>query len=135
ATAGNSVGIATSQSAFLVVTQQAPVILVQPVDRTVFGGETATFTVTASAVPAPTYQWRRNGALVPGSGPTLTLSNVSRNNAGAYSVVVSNLAGIVTSDPAVLTVQYLPPVITIPPISQIVAAGGSAVLSGPATGT
>jgi len=58
----------------------------------------------------PTYQWYFNtNTLLSGqTGSTLTLSGVTNGNAGAYTVVVGNSVGSVTSSPAVLTVLSLP---------------------------
>jgi hypothetical protein len=68
-------------------------------------GQNATFTVTATGTPAPTYQWRKNGAAITGAtSATLSLSNVQDADAGSYDVIVSNSAGSLTSTAAVLTV-------------------------------
>jgi hypothetical protein len=106
-----------------------PTITTPPASQTVPAGTTATLTVTVLANPAPTYQWRKNGTLVPGAtGATLTLNNVQASDAGSYTVVVSNLAGLVTSAPAVLTVSAALPGITAHPVPQYVAAGATATL-------
>lgn len=91
----------------------APIILVQPQGRTVAVGETVTLMVTATSEPPPEYQWRKDGLPIAGAtGPTLTLSRVQARDAGRYDVVVSNLAGSVTSAVAeliVLTCAPAPP--------------------------
>ena len=52
-----------------------------------------------------TYQWLFNGGNLNGqNASTLTLSQVQQNQAGNYSVIVSNVAGTATSATAVLTV-------------------------------
>ena len=57
-------------------------------------GASATFSVVASGLPAPTYQWSMNGADLAGAtSADLTLNNVQASDAGNYAVVVSNLAG------------------------------------------
>ena len=83
------------------------VITAQPSNKTVTVGQTATFSVTAMGTPAPTFQWRKNGANIAGA----TSSNystspvvVSDNNA-IFSVVATNTAGSVTSVSAKLTVN------------------------------
>jgi hypothetical protein len=64
-----------------------------------------TFTAAAGGSPAPSFQWRRNGASINGAiSSTLTLSSVQPADAGDYSVVASNTAGSVTSNSATLTV-------------------------------
>jgi hypothetical protein len=75
-------------------------------------GQTATFTVTAAAVPEPAYQWQRNGvALKDGENvsgattATLKLSSAATASAGNYTVVVTNASGSATSSPAALAVK------------------------------
>jgi Leucine-rich repeat (LRR) protein len=84
-----------------------PVITTQPVNRTVTEGQSATFTIAATGNPTPTYLWRRNGTNI--SGATLTsytIATTAMTDSGAvFSCVVSNSAGNVTSNNAVLTVQ------------------------------
>lgn len=105
ATATNSAGTATSREATLQF-NTPPVITSQPVSQTVRAGETAVFSVDATGVPAPSFQWRRDGASLGGAtGSTLTLENVQTTQAGSYDVVVSNGSGTVTSNPAVLAVN------------------------------
>ena len=68
------------------------------------GGE-VTFNVGASGDSPLAYQWFFNGTPITwASGPSLTLSEVGRPQAGAYSVAVSNPAGSVTSAPVALTI-------------------------------
>jgi len=88
-----------------------PTITAQPASRTNALGTTATFSVTATGLPPLTYQWQKNGTnLVEGghcSGvatANLTLAGVQHEDAGAYTVVVSNLYGTVTSMAAQLVV-------------------------------
>jgi len=82
-----------------------PNILSQPSNQSVAGGATAGFTVVATGIPNPTYQWLHYGTNVPGAtSATLVINNVNANDAGDYSVVVSTTAGSVTSSTATLTV-------------------------------
>ncbi|PYJ03506.1 MAG: hypothetical protein DME25_12050, partial [Verrucomicrobia bacterium] len=114
----------------------APGITSQPQDQIVAPGGIATFTVTATPSGSGlTYQWRFNGANLPGAtNTTYTRPNVQASDAGLYSVVVSNLAGVVTSSSATLTIG-VPPSITTQPQSQTVLAGSSALFSVAASGT
>jgi hypothetical protein len=87
---------------------QPPQVLAQPADQTRRVGQTAVLAVRAAGVAPLAYQWERNGQPLPGaSRATLVLPNVSPADAGTYRAGVSNLAGMVWSSPAVLTV--LPP--------------------------
>lgn len=84
-----------------------PVILEQPASRIASLGANVQFTVAASGVPSLAYQWLFNGSAVAGgASATLLLTNVQPETAGAYSVIVSNSSGAVTSQVAVLTVVY-----------------------------
>jgi PKD repeat protein len=93
------------------VPQLAPNILTNPVSVTVTAGVNATFSVAATGIPDPTYQWQIGGSnLVGQTGSTLTVSNARCADAGTYSVIVSNIAGVVTSSNATLTVIGTAPV-------------------------
>jgi hypothetical protein len=83
----------------------APFIAGQPQTQSVSAGSTATFTVSATSSAPLTYSWQKGNVPIPGqNSDTLTLSNVTTNDAAQYSVVVSNQLGYVTSAPATLTV-------------------------------
>lgn len=88
------------------VSSSPPVILSQPTNQTVHVYSNATFSVAASGCPSPVYQWyyQRTNLLAGATNTSLTLTNVQTTNAGNYSVIVSNLAGSVTSSNALLTV-------------------------------
>jgi hypothetical protein len=86
-------------------TRQPPTITTHPQSQTVTAGSTVTFTVVATGTPPLNYQWRKDGQPLTGqTNATLTLANVQPSQAGSYTVVVSNSAGQVTSNPAMLTV-------------------------------
>jgi hypothetical protein len=77
----------------------------QPQGQVLLGGGTANLLVGAVGVPPLTYQWRRNVTNQVGSSqPALTLSNVTRADAGTYSVVVTNVTGSLQSSNAVVRV-------------------------------
>lgn len=82
-----------------------PAISSQPSSQSVPAGSAVTFTVVASGTPAPAFQWRKDGSPITGAtNASLTLVAVSPADAGTYSVVVTNLAGTIPSQPATLTV-------------------------------
>jgi len=106
------------------VPQLAPNILSNPASQTVAGGGTATFTVVATGISDPTYQWQENGTNIDGqTGSTLVINNVSANNAGSYSVIVSNAAGVVTSSAATLTVSSNTAPTLAPVANQTIGVG------------
>ena len=114
----------------------APAITVQPSSQAVTAGGSVTLSVVATGSPAPTYQWRKDGVLVPGAtAATLALANVQPGDAGLYTVVVANTIGLVTSSAATLTVAGGRPVVTTPPQPQHVLPGATATFSVAATGT
>jgi sugar lactone lactonase YvrE len=98
-----------------------PTIATQPANESVAIGASATFTVAASGVPVPNYQWLFDGTFVAGgTDATLTVTNVQATNLGSYSVIVSSDAGSVTSNAATLS---SPGVTPIPPPVPPVTAG------------
>ncbi len=78
----------------------------QPQPQSSCLGQSATFQVLASGSPPLSYQWWFNATPLAGqTGANLALTNLLSGQAGAYSVVVSNPAGSVTSAPAPLVVN------------------------------
>jgi alpha-tubulin suppressor-like RCC1 family protein len=113
----------------------APAITSQPADQTVTAGSAASFTVVASGFPAPTYQWRKNGEIIPGATDALLqLSNIETSDAADYDVVVTNSVSSVTSEAATLTVNTAP-TISMQPQSATVTVGTQVTLTVVATGT
>lgn len=99
---------AFSTNRILVQDLTPPVIVSAPQSRTNNAGDTAVFSVAATACTPLTYQWFFNNvALAPSGAPTLTLSNVTVAWAGNYSAVVTGSGGSSTSVVAVLTVKRL----------------------------
>src|SRR5712692_1227285 len=100
----NLFGSATSAVATLTVLVP-PSITQQPQSQTVPEGTNVSFTVIAAGTLPLTYQWFFNGAVLSGQTNTmLAIPNVQAANAGSYTVVASNQAGAVTSNPANLKV-------------------------------
>jgi sugar lactone lactonase YvrE len=121
-------GSVTSAVAVLTVVI-APTIVTQPASQTIPAGSNVTFSVVASGLPLPSYQWLFNGTVVDGqTNSILSLSSVTTNQAGAYCVLVSSPYGSVTSHVAVLTVGWLP-TITAQPTNQSLLAGSRALLT------
>ena len=136
----NSAASVTSAVAVLTVLLP-PVITMQPQSLTNLTGTTASFSATAAGSAPLSYQWQLNGVNLANGGRvsgartnTLSVTNVQPADAGSYTLVVSNAAGVVTSAVAVLAVTG-PPAITVQPASQSVAAGNNAAFSVTAAGT
>ena len=86
-----------------------PFIITQPANQTATVGANVSIAVTAGGSTPLSYQWRFNGNNVPGATANpLVLNNVQINQAGNYTVVITNVAGSVTSSNALLTVNFPP---------------------------
>lgn len=84
----------------------APIVLTAPQSQTVMAGQSAVFTVGAGGTDPFAYLWKKDGvALGNAQAPVLSLASVRWADRGTYTVEVSNAAGLVTSSPAILTVQ------------------------------
>lgn len=117
--------------------QIPPSITLQPVGRTINVGESALLSVGVSGPGPISYQWRKNGALLPGEMfSSLFITNASAAHVGSYTVKVWNGTGDVTSNAALMTVLGAggsalagSPVIVRHPQNESVAPGANAVFS------
>ncbi len=109
----------------------APVITNQPQSTTVFEGNVASFSVTATGTPPLSYQWRKNAVNISGAtSSTYVIPSATESDEGNYSVVVSNTAGSVTSNNATLTVNpanQLPTGTINTPVAGATYAGGDVI--------
>jgi uncharacterized repeat protein (TIGR03803 family) len=123
----------------------APVITSQPASQAAREGMTVQFTVGTAANGALSFQWQEDngiyltnltdGGNLSGSATcSLTVSNVSPANVGAYSVIVSNLAGMTVSSNALLTLLPWRPLITAQPGGQTALPGQHVTLTVSAVG-
>ncbi len=121
----NVYGAVASSNATLTV--QLPVITAQPTNQTVFGGDGASFKITANGA-ALSYQWLFNGTNLPGAiSNVLTLTLVDTNAAGPYAALVSNPYRTLSTTNATLTV--VPLTASVSPASQSLFVGDTATLS------
>ncbi len=116
-------------SAYLLNPPGLPEIVTHPADQTLCEGDGTVFTAAATSSAPITYQWQLNGgALSDGEGisgtatPELTIDPALWYYSGTIDCVVTNVAGSVTTNGAVLTVGA-PAQITYPPQGVTVAAG------------
>ncbi len=92
-----------------------PAITSHPQDRVAATNANVSFSVSVCGTPPFGYQWRLNETnIANATNATLNLFNVTVLNAGRYTVVVSNPAGSVTSEPATLVVQFPPLILAHP---------------------
>ncbi|MDQ6631524.1 MAG: immunoglobulin domain-containing protein, partial [Verrucomicrobiota bacterium] len=83
-----------------------PIITAQPQSQTVIVGNNAVFSVSATATPAPAYQWRFNSTNIAGAtNNSFIRGNVMTSDSGDYSVIVSNPLGSTNSVTATLSVN------------------------------
>lgn len=123
----------------------APTITSQPSAVSVAAGATASFTITASGNPSPTYQWQSNGVdIVGATSATYSFTTSSGDNGKVYRCfainTINGTQNSVASNGATLTVSTVggggvAPAISTSPGNQSVATGGSASFSCSATGT
>ena len=113
-----------------------PTIAIPPQSQTVTEGSNVTFMVTASGTTPLSYQWQFNGTNQDGATTSFHLAGVTTNQAGEYTVTVTNAFGSTNSAAATLIVNraHFPPVITTNPASQTVVEGADVAFTVAADG-
>ncbi len=112
-----------------------PSITAQPTNTVAIAGNSAQFNVTATGTSPISYQWRKNNVDINGANSAqYFIPNVQPTDATTYSVVLSNVAGVVISSAASLTV-IVPTSITGNPVDVIVTVNTQATFTVAATGT
>jgi hypothetical protein len=113
ATAGNAYFIqVVGRSPFnlRLTATNSPLVLQPPQSQTARRASSALFTVIAAGVQPLKYQWLFGGQALPGeTAPTMLFHRLTTNQAGAYSVIVSNTTGVTTSSVANLVVSPVDP--------------------------
>jgi hypothetical protein len=111
----NSVGTVLSSNAILTPFGLVPFVTVSPQNLTAICGENTTLRGAGDGSTPLLYQWQFEGAAIGGATKTsLQLTNLSGASAGNYTLVITNAFGSITSAPALLTIQVVPPAITSP---------------------
>ncbi len=139
----NSFSYATSAPVQLIVSNARPTIIRQPMGQTVAPGDPVTFTVEIAAGSLPVrYSWFFNDALLTNLNSIsftntgiISDASVQTNQAGRYYVVITNISGVVTSTPFMLTITTSPPIIVTAPTNLTVNVGESATFSVVADGS
>jgi hypothetical protein len=99
----------TNAAATLTVLVPPAIVTQPPASLTVLAGDSTNLTVTVSGTAPFAYQWCYFGTNVGGAtNSSLSLANLQTTNAGDYTVVITSVAGSVTSSVAVLTVNRRP---------------------------
>jgi hypothetical protein len=90
----------------LPVSALAPVIIRQPAGADVFAGETVALSVDYTGTQPISFQWKLDGANIDdATNSVLLLASIQTNQAGVYSVILANTAGMTISSNAVVTVH------------------------------
>jgi hypothetical protein len=92
-----------------------PIILSQPQDVVALAGGSAGFAASADGSAPLRYQWRKNGAVLPGAtSPTLDFPNAQLSDTAGYYLTVENDFGSAVSRVARLDVFVVPTLAPIP---------------------
>ncbi|HOY57460.1 MAG TPA: immunoglobulin domain-containing protein [Verrucomicrobiota bacterium] len=130
----NELGAVTSRVAQLTLLE-LPRIVTQPLSHAVPAGTRVTFNVEAVGTPPLRYQWQREGVDLPGeTGPVLVIGSAAPEDAGRYSVRVSNNGGSVLSANALLTLIPAEPHLTAVPSNRVAFFGDDVMWQVAATG-
>lgn len=93
-----------AETSFPVTVVSAPLFTTQPASQTVTAGGNTT--LSAVATGSATFQWQRNGRVVPGvASATVNITNMQPTIAGLYTVVATSGGAALTSSPAILGVS------------------------------
>ncbi|MFM2295102.1 MAG: hypothetical protein RLZZ350_1515, partial [Verrucomicrobiota bacterium] len=137
--ATNVLALAAGQShALALLGDGRPLITRPPIGGTSWTGRSYTFAASVTGDASLALQWQMNGTNIPNAtNATLTLPNLTTNDAGGYRLVASNALGVATSVAAPLTVN-----VTIRPAFYALLGanwtnyvGGKLWLNGAATGS
>ncbi|OJX58734.1 MAG: hypothetical protein BGO89_05330 [Candidatus Kapaibacterium thiocyanatum] len=115
-------GTEVISNAIAITVGSAPAITAQPTPVTVCEGAPINISTTATGTNVA-YQWMKGTTAIPGATTaTYTVAAATTDNAGSYTVIVTNACGTVTSDAVDVTV-HTAPAITTQPTSQAVIEG------------
>lgn len=107
-----------------------PSIATEPISQQILVASNVTFSVSAYGTSPMNYQWQFNGTNInEATNNAFMIGMVETNDAGNYTVTITNDYGSVTSSIATLTVLVIPPGIDSQPTSQTVPAGSNAMFS------
>ena len=88
------------------VAATAPSITRQPVGATVFTRSSVNLVAEGAGTGPLFYQWRKNNAAITdATNAAYNLSNIQVSDSGSYTLVITNVAGSVTSDVAAVSAR------------------------------
>jgi alpha-tubulin suppressor-like RCC1 family protein len=119
----STTGARVTSSSVSITVNTPPSITSQPVSSLTYSGTTYSLAVSASGTSPLNYQWYKDGTAINGAiSSSYALTGNTLNKAGSYYVVITNVAGSVTSNS---TTVVTPPLIITQPGSTSVTAGNS----------
>jgi hypothetical protein len=108
---------------------QPPALISPPANQFALAGSNATFNVTAVGSTNFGFQWLFNGvSIARATNASLALTNLQIGAIGSYTVIVSNVIGVVTSAPPATLTLITNPVITAGPTNVTVTVTRPATL-------
>ena len=134
-------GSVTSNAVTITVRLPAPVISAHPAPLTLQAGGTISLSATAVGTAPFWFRWYREGLIVASNlvfanSDTFTKTNAQAGDAGSYTVRIAfgSTSDEAISNPALVTLATLPPVITQQPVSAAVVYLNSIIASVTADG-
>ncbi|MCD4680093.1 MAG: tandem-95 repeat protein, partial [Bacteroidales bacterium] len=119
-------GTITSDSIEIIVTFKPIFVDEPPLHTELCEGEQVVFSVTTQGTTPMTFQWYKDGVILPGETDTvLIIDPITFTDNGNYTCVATNVCGTRTTHNAQLVVM-LPPIIISQPVSQTACENSSA---------
>lgn len=111
-------------------------IVTQPSAHPTYTGNNLTLSVVVQGGGPFRFQWYHNGEAMSGmTNSTLALTGLSSANNGSYYVVITNLTGMVTSNPVSVTVQASAPIFLTQPKGVTALTGQRVAFTADITGS
>jgi alpha-tubulin suppressor-like RCC1 family protein len=131
------VGLAAGAEHSVALTNNGfPVVVRQPLSRTLFSGNPASLSAGIVGTPAPSLQWQLNGTNIAGATDTiLNLTNTGPGDSGKYGLAVTNPLGSTRSSDAVITFVASLPFLTSQPVGRAALLGSGVAFAAAADGS
>lgn len=113
----------------------APRITREPASQSLAPGQPLLLSVLAEGTEPMGFRWLRDEVEIPGATrPEYQVNQVTTADAGGYRVMVTNVAGSVTSTVATVQIAVPPPTLVRQPVSQTIPVGRALLLMAMAEG-